>query len=178
MISATGVLLLGGRSRRFGAPKALATFHGETLADRAWRLLGAACAERIAVGKASDRLGIPFPVLDDGAPEHAPIHGVIAGLRAATTDVVVVIPVDCPLLTVEVVQSLATAVGVSPTGPLPGAYEQAMLPELEARVARGALSLRGVNPRACDIDETFFLDADTPDELAALAARLRGQPSG
>jgi molybdopterin-guanine dinucleotide biosynthesis protein A len=178
VITATGVLLVGGRSRRFGAPKALAPFEGETLADRAWRLLGAACAERIAVGKAGDPLAVSFPVLDDGAPGHAPIHGVIAGLRAAANEVVVVIPVDCPLLTVEVVQALATAVGVAPTGPLPGAYEKAMLPELEARVARGALSLRGVNPRACDIDEAFFLDADTPDDLAALAALLRTRPSG
>ena len=47
----TGVLLVGGASTRFGSPKALARFDGETLAERAWRLLGEACDERIAVGK-------------------------------------------------------------------------------------------------------------------------------
>jgi hypothetical protein len=47
----TGILLVGGASTRFGSPKALATFHGETLAERAWRLLGEACDERLAVGK-------------------------------------------------------------------------------------------------------------------------------
>src|SRR5439155_19276943 len=48
----TGVLLVGGASSRFGSPKALAQF--ETLAERAWRVLGEACEERIAVGKAGD----------------------------------------------------------------------------------------------------------------------------
>ena len=39
---------------------------GETLAERAWRVLGEACEERIAVGKAADGLELPFPVVDDG----------------------------------------------------------------------------------------------------------------
>ena len=41
--SLTGILLVGGASSRFGSPKALAEFEGETLADRAWRLLGEVC---------------------------------------------------------------------------------------------------------------------------------------
>ncbi len=51
----TGVLLVGGASTRFGSPKALAAVDGETLAERAWRLLGDACDERIAVGKRRTR---------------------------------------------------------------------------------------------------------------------------
>ena len=77
----TGALLVGGASERFGSPKALATFQGETLAERGRRLLAEACDEVLVVGKEADRL--PFPVLDDGAASHAPIHGVIAALRAA-----------------------------------------------------------------------------------------------
>ncbi|MBA3330065.1 MAG: NTP transferase domain-containing protein [Actinobacteria bacterium] len=46
----TGLLLVGGASRRFGSPKASAPFGEETLAARAWRLLGEVCDERIAVG--------------------------------------------------------------------------------------------------------------------------------
>jgi molybdopterin-guanine dinucleotide biosynthesis protein A len=63
----TGVLLVGGASRRFGSPKALAQLNGETLAERGWRVLGEACDERIAVGKTADALPLPFPVLDDGS---------------------------------------------------------------------------------------------------------------
>ena len=54
----TGVLLVGGASRRFGSPKALARFRGETLAERGRRLLAEACDEVVVVGKAD---GLPFP---------------------------------------------------------------------------------------------------------------------
>jgi len=78
----TGVLLVGGASRRFGSPEALAQLEGETLAERAWRVLGDACDERLAVGK-SRELELPFPVYDDGVEVRAPIAGVVAGLRPA-----------------------------------------------------------------------------------------------
>ena len=97
----TGVLLVGGASTRFGSPKALARFDGETLAERGWRLLGKACQERLAVGKAADALPLPFPVLDDGTDVRAPIAGVVAGLRAVCNDICVVLPVDTPFVTAE-----------------------------------------------------------------------------
>ena len=141
----TGVLLVGGASRRFGSPKALASFRGRTLAERGWALLGEACDERLAVGKRADGLSLPFPLLDDGSDVRAPIAGLAAGLRAARNETVVALPVDCPLLTPGALRLLGEEVGVPPTGPLPGAYTRAMLPELERRLAAGELSLRGVN---------------------------------
>ena len=76
----TGVLLVGGASSRFGSPKALARLDGETLAERAWNLLGEACAERLAVGKASGEIDLPFEVLDDGTETRAALAGIVAGL--------------------------------------------------------------------------------------------------
>src|SRR5262249_29340487 len=95
----TGVLLVGGASSRFGSPKALARVGGETLAERSWRILGEACEHRVAVGKGDEEL--PFPVVPDGVAERAAIHGLVAGLRAAPTDLCVVLPVDMPAMTVE-----------------------------------------------------------------------------
>ena len=140
----TGVLLVGGASTRFGSPKALAIVDGETLAARAWRLLGETCDERIAVGKHADGLELPFELIDDGTEIRAPIAGVIAGLRAAKTDVAVVIPVDVPLLTHEALLALAGAcrdVAIPPSGPLPGAYRQTALRPLSEPSQRvGSLS--------------------------------------
>jgi molybdopterin-guanine dinucleotide biosynthesis protein A len=166
----TGVLLVGGASRRFGSPKALARFGGETLAQRAWGVLGDACDERLAVGKAADELPLPFALVDDGTDVRAPIAGVVAGLRAAANDVSVVVPVDCPLLTVDAVRTLGEAVAVPQTGPLPGAYAKAMLPELERRLAAGELSLRGVNTHVVELDERVLTNLNTPTELDALVA--------
>jgi molybdopterin-guanine dinucleotide biosynthesis protein A len=162
------VLLLGGASERFGAPKALARLRGETLAERCHRLLGEACDEVLAVGKQANGLALPFPVLDDGVGHRAPVHGVLAGLRSATHERCVALPVDCPLLTPGALRALGESLTVAPGGPLPGAYPKAMLPLLEGRVARGELSLRGVNPAASELDAGLFVDVDTPEELAAL----------
>src|SRR5438445_43664 len=75
----------------------------------------------------------------------APIAGVVAGLRAACNEVVVVIPVDTPLLTKAAVHELADAcrdVAVPPSGPLPGAYRRSALPALERALSAGRLALR------------------------------------
>ncbi len=163
----TGLLLVGGGSERFGSPKALALFRGETLFERGMRILGEACDEVLAVGKAAD--GLPFPVLDDGSPSRAPVFGVLAGLRHARHDRVVALPVDMPLVTAAALSALGEAAAVpSERVPLPGCYPKALLPELERRVAAGRLSLRSANPAVLALPERILVDADTPEQLVAL----------
>jgi molybdenum cofactor guanylyltransferase len=171
----TGVLLVGGASTRFGSPKALATFDGETFAERAWRLLGTACAERIAVGKHADGLELAFELLDDGTDVRAPIAGIVAGLRAATYDTVVVIPIDMPRLTPASLHALAAAcrdVAVPQTGPLPGAYRRTALPALERALAAGELSLRDairdLDVVTVDLDAAVLLNVNTQDDVRGL----------
>lgn len=140
----TGVLLVGGVSRRFGSPKALVQFGGQTFAERAWDRL-AWCGERIAFGKATDALPLPFPLRDDGIDVRAPLAGVVAGLRAARFDVIVALPVDLPLITDDALKSLVAAcsgdVAVPQTGPLPGAYRRSALRVLERRLHAEELAL-------------------------------------
>jgi molybdenum cofactor guanylyltransferase len=159
----TGVLLVGGASRRFGSPKALAELKGETLGERAWRVLGAVCDERIAVGKRVDGLAFSFPVHDDGTPVRAPLAGVVAGLRAASNDVSIFLPVDCPSVSAATLVELAEAcadAAVPQTGPLPGAYRRTALPELEQRLADRELALSA----ALDVLDTRVVELD-PEEL-------------
>lgn len=168
---------MGGASERFGSPKALASFRGETLGERAWRVLHETFDEVIAVGKLVDGLDLPFPVLDDGVEERAAVFGVLAGLRAASHDVCCALPVDCPLVTPELLHALTQARAVPQTGPLPGAYAKATSPELEARVARGELSLRGVNANVLDVDERLLANVNTRMDLieAAIADWARSR---
>jgi molybdopterin-guanine dinucleotide biosynthesis protein A len=177
LVEVTGILLLGGASRRFGSTKALARFDDRTLADRAWELLGASCEARLAVGKAADRLPLDFDVLDDGTPLRAPLAGLVAGLRAARTELCVVVPVDCPLLTVESIHRLAAAcldAAVPATGPLPGAYRRSALPLLERRLASGELRLRDAiaELRVAEVSLPVgeLVNVNSPDDLAALCA--------
>jgi molybdopterin-guanine dinucleotide biosynthesis protein A len=162
----TGLLLVGGASRRFGSPKALAVLDGETLAERAWRVLGEACEERIAVGKGDEEL--PFPVLADGVAERAAIHGLVAGLRAAPTDLCVVLPVDMPWMTADALLCLAAAcrdAAVPQTGPLPGAYRKRALSAL----SRGELSIgraiEDLDVAVVELDEGLLVNVNTPGDV-------------
>ena len=169
----TGVLLVGGASRRFGSAKALAELDGETLAERAWRLLGEACDERFAVGRG---IGLPFPTLPDAVFGGGPLGGIVAGLRAASHEVVVVIPVDMPLLTVDSLHTLADAcrdVAVPQTGPLPGAYAKRALPELERALDHGDFALRhvvaGLDTASVRLADDVLANVNTRNDLEQLA---------
>jgi molybdenum cofactor guanylyltransferase len=170
----TGVLLVGGASRRFGSPKALARFQGELLGERGHRVLAEAFGSVLAVGKAADGLRLPFAIVDDGSEVRAPIVGLAAALRAAETDVCVVLPTDMPLVSPELLLRLAAeAEGVDAavprTGPLPGAYRKRVLPVLERRIAVGELALyralEELETRVVDLDEAELANVNSPSDL-------------
>jgi molybdopterin-guanine dinucleotide biosynthesis protein A len=166
----TGVLLVGGASSRFGSPKTRALLGGETLALRAWRILEAACAHRLAVGKGDEDL--PFPVIADGASERAPIYGLAVGLRAAVTDVSVVLPVDCPLMTVEALHTLADAcldAAIPQSGPLPGAYRKTALGALTGDELSIRRALESLQVAVVSLEPAILVNVNTPADLAALA---------
>lgn len=157
--------------------KALAQLGAETLAERAWRVLGEGFEHRIAVGKAADQLGLPFEVVDDGVPLRAPIAGVVGGLRAAETDVAVFLPVDCPLVSAASLRLLAencVEAAVPAKAALPAAYAKTALPVLDRRLAAGDLDLAGalneLEARIVDIPQDELVTVNTERELE----RLRG----
>lgn len=173
-LDVAGVLLVGGASTRFGSPKALAAFEGETLAERAHRILGEAFDHVIVVGKAADGLSLPFPVLDDGSELRAPIVGVAAGLRLAGAEVCVVLPTDMPWVTPELLRGLAAAArgadaAVPQTGALPGAYRRNALPVLERQIAAGELALhralRELEVRVIEAEAGLLGNVNAPKDL-------------
>jgi molybdenum cofactor guanylyltransferase len=170
---ATGILLLGGASSRFGSPKALARIDDETLAERAWRTLGKVCEQRLALGKAADGLPLPFPVLDDGNSERAAIHGLAAGLRAASTDLVIALPVDCPAITAEALLALVDGckdsdAAVPHAGPLPGVFRKRALAALESGELSIRRSLEQLEVAVVTLDPALLLNVNTPADLLRL----------
>jgi molybdopterin-guanine dinucleotide biosynthesis protein A len=162
----TGILLLGGSSRRFGSPKALVQFDGETLAERAWRLLGGVCDERIAVGQSD---GLPISALAD--ERTGPVAAIATGLRDAEHEVAVVVPVDMPLLTAEALRLLAEAcrdAAVAQAGPLPCAVARAALPAFETGERRLRTVLGGLDTAHVDLEDRLLANVNTPADLARL----------
>jgi molybdenum cofactor guanylyltransferase len=171
----TGVLLVGGASTRFGSPKALARFRGETLAERGWRLLGEACEERLAVGKRADGLELPFALIEDGSETRAALAGIVAGVRAAPTELAVVLPLDMPLVTAALLRELADSCddAAAPRGsPLPAVFRRRALPVLERRLAAGELALRAMLDELetveVDVAPELLVNVNTADELRSL----------
>ena len=153
----TGILLAGGTSSRFGSSKELAEFDGETLGDRAWRLLGEACDERIRVGPGG---------LDD--PGTGPVAAIAAGLRAASNEVAVVIPVDMPRLTAGALHELAAEcrdAAVAQAGPLPCAVARRALPVFETDERRLRTVLAGLDTVEIELDAALLLNVNTPADV-------------
>lgn len=170
----TGILLVGGASRRYGSPKALARFEGETLAERAYRVLGAACECVIAVGKTADELPLPFPLVDDRSDIRAAMVGLSAGLRAATTDLCLVLPVDLPHMTSDALLLLTDGAegvdaAVPQTGPLPGVYHRSILPVVEERIGSHDFALHRLlgelRTRVVELDESLLRNVNEPSDL-------------
>jgi molybdopterin-guanine dinucleotide biosynthesis protein A len=88
---------------------------------------------------------------------------------------VVVIPVDTPLLTKAALHELADAcrdVAVPPSGPLPGAYLRSTLPTLERALYAGRFALReaiaGLDVAVVDLDAALLTNVNTPDDVRRL----------
>ena len=157
----TGILLVGGAGTRFGSPKELAEYEGEALGDRAWRLLGEVCDERIAVGRG----GLPDPGT-------GPVAAIAAGLRAATYQLAVVVPVDMPLLTAGALRRLAEAcrdAAAAQRGPLPCAVARRTLPAFETGERRLRTVLDGLDTARIELDEGLLANVNTPADLDTLA---------
>jgi molybdenum cofactor guanylyltransferase len=172
----TGILLVGGASMRFGSPKALARLGGETLAERAWRLLGEVSDERLAVGALD---GLPFPTVEDEGT--GPVAAIAAGLRAAACEIAIVIPVDMPLLTADALRLLATAcreAAVAQAGPLPCAVARAALPAFETGERRLRTVLAALDAAVVELPPAVLVNVNQPSDRPRIAAFEDGERGG
>lgn len=144
------VILAGGRSSRFGAPKALAVLAGKPLiAHVAQALAGAAQIAVVGDAAAAEAIGAPC-LMDPPDVASGPLAGVRAGLEwalARSADWLCVAPCDAPLLPPDVAARLRDAAGdersacaetVTGDEPLISIWHVSQLPGLRAALADGA----------------------------------------
>jgi molybdenum cofactor guanylyltransferase len=112
--SALGVVLAGGRSRRFGRDKLAEEVGDRPLLHHAILRLLEVCARAVVViGNEADEPHLPAGVdvtfTRDTRADEGPLRGLAAGLEAADTAVVVVVGGDMPDLQPEVLREMLRA---------------------------------------------------------------------
>jgi molybdenum cofactor guanylyltransferase len=98
----SGFVLAGGRSRRMGANKALLPLRGKRLVDRAIELLSPHVEDVFVVGPPEVFPFLHVPVHPDEIRQAGPLGGILTGLRHARFEKSLVLGVDLPFLSGEV----------------------------------------------------------------------------
>jgi molybdopterin-guanine dinucleotide biosynthesis protein A len=104
-----GFVLAGGKSSRMGEDKALLRFCGRPMVEIAVEKLRGFCAEVTIAGNREDLAGFA-PVVQETRVGVGPAAGIEAGLRVATQEWAMFMPVDVPLVPGGLLRCWAEAV--------------------------------------------------------------------
>lgn len=196
-IELSAAVLIGGRSRRMGEPKALLRLEpaSPTLLESAVLAVGEVASEIVLVGRAN----WPIPpslaglrrVADGG---NGAADGVIAALGAAMSDACLVVGCDMPFLDVPLLREMTdlarregrgvVARDASGLHPLHAIWRRDDLRRIEALVAAGERSLAAITEAlgmaTIDLDgrgeaaRWSVFNANTPEDLATAREHARG----
>ena len=190
----SGVVMAGGKSRRFGQDKAQVRLMGQPLLFRVAELLMTVCQELIVVGPPERKLLLPEArVIQDSFPDAGPLSGLHAALNRARHRWSIVVACDMPLLNPALLRYLLSLrEGYDVVLPSHGGYTQHLhaayskncLPHIEAQLAKGdykidrffpAVRVRYVDePELRLYDELLrsFFNVNTPEALAEVEAQM------
>ncbi|MGH7150235.1 MAG: molybdenum cofactor guanylyltransferase [Planctomycetota bacterium] len=154
----TGVVLAGGKSRRMGTDKRFLQVEGRTLIERALDLLDARCAEVLVSANDPERLAhLGRRVVPDLLAGGGPLAGLHAGLKAASNDLVLFLPVDAPHVAPalldrfeeEAARGFDVVCGSTEEGvePLVGYYRRRCVPAIEAAAGEERFKVTDFFPR-------------------------------
>jgi molybdopterin-guanine dinucleotide biosynthesis protein A len=184
-----GVILAGGRGRRLGGDKALASLAGQPLILRPLAAMRAVLTDVVVVAKPDTAL----PDLagtavwsEPSEPSH-PLVGIVHALRLAGGRAVLVCAADLPFVTPATLTTLAGAdAGDAPAviaavggeaQPLLGRYEAASAALLQSAAEEGRVAMRTVvaalGAVKLEFDAGELFNVNTPEDLQRAEAWLR-----
>lgn len=181
-----GAVLTGGYGSRMGRDKALLLVEGVPMASRVARaMLDAGAREVFFVGGDTETLkNLGERVVPDLTPHEGPLAGIIAALRAASQEVVVVTACDMPWIDANHVIGLVDGIGnfdvvVSAADtqlqPLHAAWARSALEKIEAGFLLGERSplrvIRSLDYSVVDLGAgPWSVDLDTPSDVTSFIA--------
>ena len=182
----TGLILAGGRGRRLGGVyKGLQPWRGKALVDHALERLAPQVGTVLvsANRNVADYAARGLRVLADASDDFpGPLAGILAGLRAATTPWLAVVPCDSPRLPLDLVGRLADGLAGSPGAvvqrddgrlePVCCLLSTALADHLAAYLAEGGRKVEGwISGHATKVafdrprDASAFANLNTPEDF-------------
>ncbi len=195
----TGVVLAGGRARRMaGEDKGLIPLNGRAMVAYVLQVLEPQVGRvLINANRSLERYAaFGYPVVSDATGDFSgPLAGMASAMRVATTPFILTVPCDSPLLPADLAQRLHTAliaaaarVAVAHDGermqPVFALIDRRLLPDLEDYLASGErkidrwLERQRLATADFSDERAAFINVNTPEERAALAAQLSGGTAG
>jgi molybdenum cofactor guanylyltransferase len=111
MDAVNGFVLAGGHSTRMGADKAFVELNGHTLLERALQTLSGVASAVWILGS-REKFENFGDVIEDEFPDHGPLGGIHAALRASREDPNLILAVDMPFVETRFLQYLIKRAGV------------------------------------------------------------------
>jgi molybdopterin-guanine dinucleotide biosynthesis protein A len=174
----TGIILAGGISKRMGTDKRLLEFQGKSFLENAYGLLKPFCEKVFISGNEIE--GVNFSFIPDRIQNAGPMGGIYSGLEFIQTDLMLVIPVDLPLLTSDVIEYLvnnhhrAFDATVYRFGkhvqPLVGMYDKRILPVIDSKIQNRDYKMQSlfdeIKTQFLDKKnfERYFFNVNTPEQ--------------
>ncbi len=183
-MSVRGLVLAGGKSMRFGSNKALASYQGMRLIERAVSLLDQMDLKPIvAVRKGMEYPFLKSQVITDKLPDQGPLGGLYTALTIFKNTSFLVLTCDMPALTGSALSELlsqhkshfyftAYSTPEGRTQPFPAVYEPTLLPSIREKLKNDNLSMRDLLDRAASKniilwkgDTRLFTNINSAQEL-------------
>lgn len=187
-----GFILTGGKSSRMGADKALLDFGGLTLLERALAVMRQTCSNLAIVGDPA-KFAAYGTVVQDVYPGCGPLAGIHAALRHSSAELNLVLAVDMPFVSSDLVAFLLAAanetnaiVTVPRTArgfqPLCAVYRRSFAAAAEEALRAGkykvdalfsAVAVRIIEESelaAAGFSDRVFSNVNTPEDLRAAQA--------
>ncbi len=175
----SGIIIAGGKSSRMGTDKTRMLFNDKTLLEHAIDLLKDFTDEIIV--SINREINMDIHTIKDEIPGIGPIGGLYTTLKNIRNQAAIVIPVDTPLLSVDLIKYLienysehyqACIFEVNgKTEALIGIYHQNILPEIEEQIRKKDYKLQNLLQKSvarkinADIFAANFININTKENL-------------
>jgi molybdopterin-guanine dinucleotide biosynthesis protein A len=185
----TGVILAGGRSRRYGRDKALAQIEGVPLIERVMGIMESVFDRLILIANSTPEYAhLRLPIYEDLVKGIGPLGGIYTGLKTIRDEGAFFVACDMPFLNRVLIHHMVHlrknyAAVVPRIGrkieALHAFYSKRCLPAIETMIASKHFQIAGLYPnvrvryveesdiRTYDPDLRSFFNVNSPRELAA-----------